>query len=88
MYRITYTCPVGFVIDEPNSYNEQPAFIPLLQETFVVMCGDDATWTPLAPGGGTAMPSCIRRFKGTVSQDFLLLVFFINQLPPSPRVSH
>ncbi len=27
-------------------------------------------------------------FKGTVSRDFSLLVFFINQFPPSPRVSH
>ncbi len=27
-------------------------------------------------------------FKGTVSRNFLLLVFFINQFPPSPRVSH
>jgi hypothetical protein len=26
-------------------------------------------------------------FKGTVSRDFLLLVFFMNQFPPSPRVS-
>jgi hypothetical protein len=26
--------------------------------------------------------------KGTVSQDFLLLVFFLNQFPPSPRVFH
>jgi hypothetical protein len=25
-------------------------------------------------------------FKGTVSQDFLLLVFFTNQFPPSPWV--
>jgi hypothetical protein len=24
--------------------------------------------------------------KGTVSRDFLLLVFFLNQFPPSPRV--
>jgi hypothetical protein len=29
-----------------------------------------------------------RPFKGTVSRDFSLLVFFINQFPPSPRVSH
>jgi transposase InsO family protein len=29
-----------------------------------------------------------RRLKGTVSRDFLLLVFFMNQFPPSPRVSH
>jgi hypothetical protein len=27
-------------------------------------------------------------FKGIVSRDFLLLVFFMNQFPPSPRVSH
>ncbi len=26
--------------------------------------------------------------KGTVSRDFLLLVFFMNQFLPSPRVSH
>ncbi len=28
------------------------------------------------------------RFKGTVSRDFLLLVFLMNQFPPSPRVLH
>ncbi len=27
-------------------------------------------------------------FKGTVLRDFLLLVFFMNQFPPSPRVFH
>jgi hypothetical protein len=27
-----------------------------------------------------------KRLKGTVSRDFLLLVFFMNQFPPSPRV--
>ncbi len=27
-------------------------------------------------------------FKGTVSRDFLLLVFFMNQFPPIPRVLH
>ncbi len=26
--------------------------------------------------------------KGTVSRDFLLLVFLMNQFPPSPRVVH
>jgi hypothetical protein len=26
-------------------------------------------------------------FKGTVSRDFLLLFFFMNQFPSSPRVS-
>jgi hypothetical protein len=28
------------------------------------------------------------QFKWTVSQDFLLLVFFMNQFPPGPRMSH
>jgi hypothetical protein len=31
---------------------------------------------------------CLASLKGTVSRDFSLLVFFINQFPPSPRVSH
>jgi hypothetical protein len=34
---------------------------------------------------GTPLDS---RVKGTVSRDFLLLVFFMNQFPPSPRVCH
>ncbi len=29
-----------------------------------------------------------RRLKGTVSRDFRLLVFFMNQFPPIPRVYH
>jgi hypothetical protein len=32
-------------------------------------------------GGGTTL-------QGTVSRDFLLLVLFMNQFPPSPRVFH
>jgi hypothetical protein len=32
--------------------------------------------------------SLYRKFKGTVSRDFLLLDFFMNQFPPSPRVLH
>jgi hypothetical protein len=28
------------------------------------------------------------QLKGTVSRDFLLLVFFMNQFLPSPRVFH
>ncbi len=31
--------------------------------------------------------SLVVTLKGTVSRDFLLLVFFINQFTPSPRVS-
>ncbi len=32
--------------------------------------------------------ACLECLKGTVSRDFLLLVFFMNQFPPSPRVFH
>ena len=31
---------------------------------------------------------CCCFLKGTVSRDFLLLVFLMNQFPPSPRVLH
>ena len=48
---------MGYVIEVPNRDDEQPEFVPLLQETFDVMCGDDANWLPLPPGGGTSMPS-------------------------------
>jgi hypothetical protein len=34
------------------------------------------------------LPQLLTRVKGTVSRDFLLLVFFMNQFPPSPRVFH
>jgi hypothetical protein len=30
----------------------------------------------------------LAKLKGTVSRDFLLLVFFMNQFAPSHRVSH
>jgi hypothetical protein len=88
--RITYTCPVGHVIDLPNRDDEQPEFVPLLQETFDVMCGDDATWVPLAPGGGTAMPSCIRKFLIKICTDSNHSMFFFVFLainctsPPFP----
>ncbi len=32
--------------------------------------------------------SQLSHFKGTVSRDFLLLVFLMNQFPPRPRVVH
>ena len=51
--------------------------------------------------GGNSVKSCNRAIKafllvnaklcwlkGTVSRDFLLLVYFMNQFPPSPRVSY
>ncbi len=39
--------------------------------------------------GGLKVVSFDRfRFKWTVSRDFLLLVFFLNQFPPHPKVFH
>ena len=34
--RLTYTCPVGFVIESPGRHNEQPEPIPETQEEFQV----------------------------------------------------
>ena len=60
--RITYTCPVGYVIEKPgNRYNEQPDPIPEELETFEVECAANAAWTPRPKDGGTYMPYCIRK---------------------------
>ncbi len=38
---------------------------------------------------GTSLLLCpSKMFKGTVSWEFLLLVFFMNKFPPGPRASH
>ena len=60
--RITYTCPVGYVIEKPgNVYNEQPDPIPEELETFEVECAANAVWTPRPKDGGNYMPYCIRK---------------------------
>jgi hypothetical protein len=41
-----------------------------------------------AGSGLSRMPGSRIRIKGTVSRDFLLLVLFMNQFLPSPRVFH
>jgi hypothetical protein len=43
---------------------------------------------PTHPAVFGSCPKLTFALKGTVSRDFLLLVFFMNQFPPSPRVSH
>ena len=61
--RITYTCPVGYVIEKPgNIYNEQPDPIPEELETFEVECAANAVWTPRPKDGGNYMPYCIRKY--------------------------
>ena len=60
--RLTYTCPTGYVIENPNGvYNEQPDPIPEEKFTFEVECEADAIWTPKPLHGGTVMPRCIRK---------------------------
>jgi hypothetical protein len=46
--------------------------------------GADALLGPVGGGG----PGHTWALKGTASRDFLLLVLFMNQFPPSPRVFH
>ncbi len=45
-------------------------------------------WQHPTPNCYTDLANCRCHLKGTVSRDFLLLVFFMNQFPPNPRVSH
>ena len=60
--RLTYTCPVGHLIERPNGdYSEQPDPIPEDPYTFEVECAADARWTPRPLHGGTVMPRCIRK---------------------------
>ena len=59
--RLTYTCPIGFVIENPLTHTEQQDPIPTNPESFEVECAEDATWTPRPMHGGTIMPACIRK---------------------------
>ena len=55
--RLTYTCPLGFVLEKTGQHAEQQDPIPLHPEEFEVDCSEDATWRPVLG----AMPSCIRK---------------------------
>ena len=60
--RLTYTCPIGYIIERPNGdYTEQPDPIPEEPYKFEVECEADAVWTPKPLHGGTIMPRCIRK---------------------------
>lgn len=59
--RITYTCPIGFVIERPGFNMEQQDPIPPRQESFEVECGKFSKWEPRPIDGGTYMPFCIRK---------------------------
>ncbi len=52
--------------------------------------GDCMNFKPsgLFPDSTGPARALVLAIKGTVSRDFLLLVLFINQFPPSPRVFH
>ena len=80
--RLTYTCPIGFVIEIPGRRdNEQQDPIPVEQESFEVEvrllqfvstastqveCWDDAVWKPIPLHGGHVMPTCIRKLSATI----------------------
>ena len=73
--RLTYTCPVGHVIDRPSGdYSEQPDPIPEEQYSFEVECAEDAVWTPRPLHGGTIMPRCIRKTLLVTSLDFKVTI--------------
>ena len=61
--RLTYTCPRGYVIEQPAGVNyEQPDPIPVELETFEVECAANAVWTPRPLNGLDYMPYCIRNY--------------------------
>jgi hypothetical protein len=55
-----------------------PSEFPLYEENFIFF------FISVDNDGDRENETNDRRFKGTVSRDFLLLVFFMNQFPPSP----
>jgi hypothetical protein len=58
------------------------------QDYIVLLNADRIILFSYTLAGLNSMLFLTGRIKGTVSRDFLLLVFFMNQFPPSPRVSH
>ena len=58
--RLTYTCPRGYVLEQPAVHYEQPDPIPEELDTFEVECAANAVWTPRPLNGLDYMPYCIR----------------------------
>jgi len=60
-----------------------------MEKTFKLQNFNNFVWTPLGSRVNIYINFCLRvHFKGTVSRDFRLLVFFMNQFPPIPWVYH
>ena len=59
--EVTYTCPQGYVLEIPGSFEEQQD--PIIDEealrSFPVQCGDNAVWTPKLSSESSSMPRCI-----------------------------
>ena len=63
-HRLTYSCPLGYVVERPGGdYSEQEDPVPSEEQTFEVECAANAVWTPRPEGGGDHMPSCIRKLR-------------------------
>ena len=56
--EVTYTCPEGYVIEDPSRLDEQDDPIPDDEDvrSFTVKCGDNAVWTPVTTFSSKAMP--------------------------------
>ena len=77
--RLTYTCPVGYVIERPNGdYSEQQDPMPEELETFEVECAANAVWTPRPKDGGNYMPSCIRKYIFSPNGFYIYCCVFVN----------
>ena len=77
--RLTYTCPVGYVIERPNGdYSEQQDPMPEELETFEVECAANAVWTPRPKDGGNYMPSCIRKYIFSPNGFYINCCVYVN----------
>ena len=77
--RLTYTCPRGYVIEQPSVHYEQPDPIPEELESFEVECAANAVWTPRPLNGMDYMPYCIRNNQN-ISPIFSKYSTFSHQL--------
>ena len=60
-----------------------------MEKTFKLQNFNNFVWTPLGSRVNIYINFCLQvHFKGTVSRDFRLLVFFMNQFPPIPGEYH
>lgn len=68
-----FTCPLGYIVEEPGSHSEQPDPMTNTLEFYEVECGVTAEWIPRTQHGGNQIPQCIRKWS------WCQVIWVINQ---------